>query len=244
LTLGLTGTALSLLGLFDWNALNGPTPHGYLRGPYLPPGWWASAADVSVALVVVAVSSALVQRAIWARTGFVVGIKTVVSTLTLTGVAPFLPLDPRVVTGVFALLVATAVLSFFAVKQSPEQPPLPLRQIGWCAAAALAICISYSSLHPLRFGNFGGGAATSISINNAGFADATLFSVSKAAGVGDGGYLRAVKGATIPARGHIWLTFRTRGCPPNVVTLRYRLLGGTHTQRVTSGGRCSPAPSQ
>jgi hypothetical protein len=230
--------------LFDWNAINGPTPQGYLRGPYLLPGWWASAADVSVAVVVVVVTSAFVQRAIWARTGFLVGTKTVISTLTLTGVAPFLALDPRIVTGLFALLVATAVLSFFAVKQTTEQPSLPLRQIGWCAAAALAICISYSSVHPLRFGTFGGGAATSISIRNAGFADATLLSVSTAAGVGDGGHLRAVNGATIPARGHLWITLKTRGCPPNVLTLRYRLLGGAHTQRVTSGWRCSPAPPQ
>src|SRR5579862_95967 len=104
ITLGLAGTALSLLGVFDSNAISGATGHGYLRGPYPPDNWLAAAADVSIAIVVLAVSSAFVQRAIWARTGFHVGLKAVVSTLALTGVAPFLPLDPRIVTGLLALL--------------------------------------------------------------------------------------------------------------------------------------------
>ncbi len=244
ITLGLTGTALSLAGVFDSDAMNGPTAHGYLRGPYPPDNWLAATADVSVVIVVLAVSSAFVQRAIWARTGFLVGPKAVVSTLALTGVAPFLPLDPRIVSGLLALLIATAALCFLAVEQTEEQPPLPLRQIGWCAAAALALCLTNSSLHPLRLGSFNPGFATptSVSINNAGFADATLLSVSPPANLQGNGTTQAVKGSTIPARGHLWITLKTHGCPPNYLTLRYRLLGGTHTQTISSGGRCSPAP--
>src|SRR4051812_23385036 len=43
--LGVTGSVLAYLGLFDMHALDGPGPHGYLRGPFQPRGWWASAAD-------------------------------------------------------------------------------------------------------------------------------------------------------------------------------------------------------
>jgi hypothetical protein len=245
LTLGIASFPLFLVGVFDWNANAGVKADRLLTGPYRPAGAWAAAADVAIGVVVVVVTSALVQRAVWARTGFHVGIKTVVSTMALTGIAPYLAVNARAVSGFGALVAATAVLRLFAVERETEEP-LPLRQIGWCVAVAAVLSVSYVSFHPLQFDSLGGATLTSVSIKNAGLAPATLLAVSTPAQSGLAGHLRPLRGATIPARGHLWITLKTRAphpCPPDVVTVRYRLLGQTLSQPLVLGGRCFSSPT-
>lgn len=64
-------------------------------------------------------------------------------------VAPYLAVNALAVSGFGALVAATAVLQLLAVERETKSR-LPLRQIGWCAAVAAVLSVSYVSFHPLQ----------------------------------------------------------------------------------------------
>jgi hypothetical protein len=91
----------------------------------------------------------------------------------------------------------------------------------------LGLTISFGVTHPLWPNSVNvKKRQVSFLLRNAGFADVTIIRISGGARAGFEPWQgKPVEGLVIPARGSRWITLRNRGCPPNDLSVRYRIFG-------------------
>jgi hypothetical protein len=207
-------------------------------GPFYPGGVWAVVTDLGAGAAVVVVATATIARSFLERTGFVIPRWILLTTLGMTGCAPYLGVRLLPIGGTAASL-ATVVVMRLTARPVPQEgiQYWSLKVFALAFAAALVLLISYGSLHPLRAS--GGGTwfdgRPMVVLQNAGVADMTLLSASVPARIaGSGAPSRGggVRGTSVPARHSVSLIVPRSVCGKRAFNLRYRLLGRTWTQPI------------
>ena len=161
LTTALVGLVVVLGSLLAGVPLwGGPTSPG--RGLFYRYDVWSWGAEACVAIIVLAVTAAMVGAQLRARTGWEVGFGTIVLTLFLTGYAPALAITPLYgATGIVSLLLAAFVLRRLARPSGAEPrtllgqlPPRLRRPVAIAVLAGVplmcAYVLGYAATHPLR----------------------------------------------------------------------------------------------
>ncbi len=149
--------------------------------------------------------------------------------------APFLGFQALQVGCPVSLIATTALLRWRAVEAEGGER-LPWRPLFALVAVATILILFYGLFHPVRMGGGGGEIGygpgqrehAMVEIRNGGFNDVTLLGLSiPAFASGPMNPLNPApfKGTVLAGRSSLWLTLKQPGCPPKIVTLRYRLFG-------------------
>jgi len=155
------GFAVGLVGVLGGLAIwKGPQSPG--RGLFYRYDVWSWGAEACAAVIILAVTAAIVGSFLRERTGWEVGFGSVFLTLFLTGYAPALALTPLYgATGFLSLVLAAFVLRRLARPSGAEPrtllgqvPPRARRPVAIAVVIALpvmtAYVLGYALTHPLR----------------------------------------------------------------------------------------------
>lgn len=214
---------LGALGLLDQG---GPRAlPGRLTGPYYPGGAWAIATDLSVAAVIVAVTTLAIDWALRGQTGFAVSRRLLFLTLALTGWAPALAIHLLPGSGVAFATTLVVVRWKASPVAATARDRWPWKLLLVLLVASALLIGSYTTFHPLRTTGLGGGSTGAVAvIRNNGFGTVTLIGSDTPAAVWPPVLHRHLAGVRLRRHASVMLVFPTQ-CPPRVVHVRYRLFG-------------------
>ena len=230
---------LVYMGVFDWNA---PGFRAWpLRGPYPPDGVWAISADLFCATVVIGLATVLTAGSMEAGLKLPVSRPIVAVVVTVTGVVPFFYAQLLPASGPVSLLVATFLIRRSAIDRFE---PRKLRFSRWLLAAALALVfglvatVSFGVTHPLwaKDAYLDQERHVYFTLHNAGLAKVKIVSFSELAELTfpltPAHQRPPVAGAVVPAHQSRSITLLKSGCPPDDLSVRYRVFGRTMSVRL------------
>ena len=253
LVFALPVVVLMWVGILDESSGGDRAPRGVITAPYYPGGPWAIVTDLAVAVVVGAVAAVLAQRILARYTGFHLTRLSAAGIVVLTGWWPLFGVHPIRLSGPVAFVVAVAVARYAATEDHVEMswPVVPLLTLAGIAASAIVL---YVAFHPVRLAGGGGEISfgpepttTShmiVELRNVGFASIEIQGLSVPAYVGiPGGPHPAATATPLTSRRlggpqRLLVTLKRPGCPPNVVSLRYRVFGFGMSEPVVLRQRC------
>ena len=209
-------------------------------GPWPVNGPWSLAADVSVFLVVVLVTTVVIRASAIDKLGRHVSPVVVFVAVALTGYAPFLHYR-RVESGLVALLLTAAAVRYLGLGRGHSH------RVGRAGAVLFAVVVAAGTLtaaafaltHPLGMSVTGSGFTDpehrflSASLRNGGRTDLRILSVDAPVSLVNGIPWESEKlvGTVVPGRDEITISFAERACPFEAV-VRYELGGRHFAQRL------------
>jgi hypothetical protein len=222
-------TPLWVLGLLDQRGAR--VLPGLITGPYYPGGVWAIATDLSVAAVILAVTTLAIEWTLRWQVGYAVSRRLLFLTLAVTGWAPALGMHPLFASSGLAFVPVLVLVRRRAAPVAVTEPEhWPWKQLVTLLLLSVLLIGSYTTFHPLRTSGLGGGpSGASAVVRNNGLGTVTLIGIDTRAYVWPALLHRHISGLILRPHTSVMLNFRTQ-CPPTVVHLRYRLFGRIWSQ--------------